>query len=190
MTDDTGTTARRQPMPWGWLAPSLLLLGAMAAWGAVRYPHLPGRVPLHIGPGGVDDWTAKNPATALLPLIVYAGLTLVVVACAAGVARVTPQDAVERPADRWARAAEASSGRPASAASVRRLVRALLAMNGVFGLAFLPMCWVHWRGTVTTDVPGWILPGILAAFVVALVPLGVAWWRDAEERRTAPAPPP
>ncbi|MGP4112881.1 DUF1648 domain-containing protein [Streptomyces sp. 4N509B] len=180
----SGTTAWRVGRPWVWLAPSLLLLAAMTAWGVVRYPELPERVPEHIGVDGVDAWADKSVGSVFLPVFVYALVTVVVVACAVGAARVTPLDELPEPepGERWAKATSTTNGRPASAASARRLVRALLAMNVAFGLAFLPLCWTQWRTTQTPDVPGWILPVTLVAFLVSLAPLGVAWWRDAEER--------
>ncbi|MEO3839738.1 DUF1648 domain-containing protein [Streptomyces sp. B22F1] len=167
--------------------PSLVLLGAMVVWGTVRYPQLPDRVPEHIGPGGVDAWTDKSVGTVFLPVFVYAAVTVVVVACAVGAARVTPLDEMPQPRDRWGRAASVMGSRPATAASAQRLIRALGMMNAVLGAAFLPPCWVQFRATQTAGVPGWVLPVTLAVLLASLLPLGVVWWRDAQERKAAQA---
>ncbi|MEO3749162.1 DUF1648 domain-containing protein [Streptomyces sp. B6B3] len=180
----TRAVDERGRTPWAWLAPNLSLLGAMAVWGVARYPNLPDRVPQHVGPEGVDAWTDRSVGSAFLPVFVFAGLTVIFVACAAGAARVTPLDALPEPSDAWGRAAAATRGRPATAASARRLARALLMANIGFGVALLPLCWLQWRGTATTDVPGWILPVTLGVFLASLTPLALAWWRDARQRPT------
>ncbi|WP_206337698.1 DUF1648 domain-containing protein [Streptomyces sp. WAC 06738] len=183
MATDTTTAAGRQAFPWGWLVPSAVVLGAMTVWGVLRYPEVPGRVPQHIGPGGVDAWTDKSVWTVFLPVFVYAGLTLVLVACAAAAARTTPLDALPEPRDPWARAGGSMVNRPATAASAHRLARALLLLNAGLGLGFLPPCWTQWRTTQTAAVPGWILPVTIAAFVLSLVPLLLAWRYDARAKR-------
>lgn len=185
MTSRT-TTGRREPL-WSWLTPSLLLLITMAVWGAVRYPELPDRVPLHIGPDGVDAWTARTVWAAFVPVFVYAGISVVLGGCAFLSARITPLDEMRVPRDRWARAAGAMTNRPASAASARRSARALLIMNALAGIALMPLCWLQWRTLETAEVPAWLLPGTLALFLLGLVPIGAAWWRDAAEKRTARA---
>lgn len=177
------TAAGRRAFPWAWLAPSAVLLGAMAVWGAVRYPDVPGRVPQHIGPGGVDAWTDKDVWTVFVPVFVYAGLTLVLVACAAAAARTTPLDALPEPRDPWGKAATSLTNRPATAASAGRLVRALLMLNAGFGLGFLPLCWTQWRTAQTAAVPGWILPVTITALVLSMVPLALACRYDMRAKR-------
>ncbi|MFI9461036.1 DUF1648 domain-containing protein [Streptomyces xiamenensis] len=171
---------------WWWLAPSLLLLGGMLAWGLLRYPEIPDRVPQHIGPGGVDAWAGKSVGSVFLPVFLYAGLTAVMAGCAAAVVRSTPLDAMPAPQDRWARASATTSGRPATAASARQLARALLMANALLGVALLPLCWVQWRTVQTTEVAAWTWMLALVAFLLSLVPPGLAWWSDARERKTAP----
>lgn len=179
------------PLPrgplWSWLTPSLLLLGAMTAWGTVRYPDLPGRVPLHMGPEGVDAWTAKTVGTAFVPVFVYAGLTLVLGGCAALANRITPRDRMPEPGNRRSGAATALTNRPASAASARRTARSLLVMNALFGAGLLPLCWVQWRSPETAAVPAWVMPCTLALFLLGLVPVGVAAVQDMTEKRAAQA---
>lgn len=163
--------------------PSLLTLGAMAVWGAVRYPELPDRVPLHIGPDGVDAWTGKTFWSVFVPVLTYAGITLVVVGCAALTARITPLDEMPEPRD--GRPAGGLSSRPASAVSARRTARSLLVLNAGLGVGLVPLCWVQWRTSETADVPVWLLAVTPALFLLALVPVGVAWWRDTADKRTA-----
>ncbi|WP_432052275.1 DUF1648 domain-containing protein [Streptomyces xiamenensis] len=171
---------------WWWLVPSLLLLGGMLVWGLLRYPEIPGRVPRHIGPGGVDAWAGKSVGSVFLPVFLYAGLTAVTVGCAAAVVRSTPLDAMPAPRDRWARASATTSGRPATAASARQLARALLMTNALLGAALLPLCWVQWRTVQTTQVANWTWIVALVVFLLSLVPPGLAWWSDARERKTLP----
>lgn len=182
MRADTG----RRGGTWWWLVPSLLLFGGMLVWGLLRYPEIPGRVPQHVGPGGVDAWSDKSVGSVFLPVFLYAGLTAVMAGCAAAVVRSTPLDALPAPRDQWARAAATTSGRPATAASARQLARALLMTNALLGVALLPLCWVQWRTVQTTEVAAWTWMLALVAFLLSLVPLGLAWWSDARERKTAP----
>ncbi|WP_052708591.1 DUF1648 domain-containing protein [Streptomyces sp. WMMB 714] len=178
-----GTRDGRSGAVWVWLAPSLLLLCGMAAWGALRYPYLPGRVPSHVGPGGVDAWTDKTLWAAFVPVLVYAGLTAALAGSAALSARITPLDEMSRPEGRRSAVANSLTNRPASAASARRTARALLMMNALYGVALVPLCWVQWRTAETAAIPGWVLPTSLALFVLGLVPLGDAWRRDAAEKK-------
>lgn len=168
---------------WSWLAPSLILLGAMAVWGVLRYPDLPDRVPQHIGPDGVDAWTATTVGTAFIPVFVYAGLTVVLAGSAVLSARITPRDEMPAPAERAGGAAAALINRPASAASARRTARSLLIMNALFGVGLVPLCWLQWRTPETAAVPAWVMPGTLALFLVGLVPVGAACVRDMSEKR-------
>lgn len=84
--------------PWLWLVPSLVLLVAMGAWGAVRYPQLPELIPQHIGLGGVDAWTSKSIGSAFLPVFLHLGLTVLFAGIAFGVVRTAPEE--ELPSDR------------------------------------------------------------------------------------------
>ncbi|MFD7512337.1 DUF1648 domain-containing protein [Streptomyces sp. NPDC059853] len=178
----TGTGERPGRGPWGWLLPGLLLLGAMTVWGLLRYPELPDRIPQHIGPGGVDAWTDKGVGMAFLPVFLYAGTTALTAGCAFTLTRATPLDAMPASADRWARAAATMNGRPATAASARRMAAALLMTNLLLGVALLPLCWLQWRAEQSAAVPSWVWVATVAAFLASLVPTVRAWWADARER--------
>lgn len=168
---------------WPWLVPGVLLLAAMTVWGALRYPDLPDRVPLHIGPDGVDAWTQRSVATAFVPVLVYAGVTVLTAAAALLTTRLTPLE--ELPGSDGARSGTAQmlTNRPASAASARRTARALLQMNALFGVAFVPLCHLQWRTAEVAAVPAWTLPTTLAVFALAFVPLGAAWKQENAEKR-------
>ncbi|UCM91432.1 DUF1648 domain-containing protein [Streptomyces marincola] len=183
-----GAEAERR-LPWGWLAPSVLLLCGMAVWGVLRYQDLPDRVPQHIGPGGVDAWADKTVLSAFIPVWVYAGLTLALAGCVALTARTTPRDELPESADRWSAAMAAMSNRPASRASARRLAKALLQTNAVLGVALLPLAWLQWRGVEATDVPGWVLPVTLGLILLSTAPVAVARWHDHGERKRSAAGP-
>lgn len=174
----------RRAFPWAWLVPSLLLLGGMTVWAVVRYPSLPDEVPRHIGPGGVDAWTAKSVPAVFLPVGIYAVVTVLVVAGAVAMARVTPLDELPPQDNPWQRAAATMSNRPATAAAAQRMARALLTMNALLGAGFLPPLWVQLRTERTAEVPWWVNAAMLVLFLASLVPVGVAWWRDASARRS------
>ncbi|WP_062212159.1 DUF1648 domain-containing protein [Streptomyces sp. NBRC 109706] len=170
---------------WWWLAPSLLLVAGLTVWGVARYPHLPDRIPQHIGAGGVDDWADKSVLVAFLPVYVYALLTAVMVGATVAMLRTTPADQLPEAENRWARAVAATSNRPASAASARRAATALLAGNALMGIAFIPMAHVQWRGSETAHVPGWMFAATLVPLLGGVAPVVVAALRDAAEKRTA-----
>ncbi|GAA2372524.1 DUF1648 domain-containing protein [Streptomyces carpaticus] len=178
----TGTGERPAGSPWWWLLPGLLLLGVMTAWGLLRYPELPDRIPQHIGPGGVDAWTDKNVGMAFLPVFLYAGLIAITAGCAFAVTRTTPLDEMPAPSDRWAMAAASMNGRPATAASARRVAGALLMTNALLGVALLPLCWIQWRADQTAAVPAWTWILAVTAFLLSMVPTTRAWWADARVR--------
>ncbi|UED83899.1 DUF1648 domain-containing protein [Streptomyces profundus] len=170
---------------WWLLVPSLSLLLALTVWGVARYPRLPDRIPQHIGPGGVDAWTDKSVLVAFLPVYVYALLTALMVIAAVAMLRTTPADQLPEQENRWARAANAMSNRPASAASARRGAVALLIGNALMGIAFIPMAHVQWRGTETSHVPGWMFAAVLVPLAGGIAPLVIATLRDSAEKRRA-----
>ncbi|WP_348772206.1 DUF1648 domain-containing protein [Streptomyces sp. RPA4-5] len=73
-----------------WLLPNFVLLAALTTWGIARYPHLPSRIPEHIGIAGVDSWTGRSIGSVFLPVFVYIGVTVLLTACAELTLRVTP----------------------------------------------------------------------------------------------------
>ncbi|NLU72227.1 DUF1648 domain-containing protein [Streptomyces sp. HNM0575] len=149
-----------------WLLPSIVLLATLVTWGAVRYPHLPDRIPKHIGVHGVDAWAARSVGSAFVLVFVYVGVTVLVTACAELTLRLTPRN--EMPHGHAARVAGVpfqTLNRPGSRASARRSARALLVLNACVGVSFLVGCAVLWRSTPDPDVPGWMF----AALVVPLV---------------------
>ncbi len=122
-----------------WLLPSVVLLIALAVWGIVRYPRLPDRIPQHIGIGGVDAWTDRSVGVAFLLVFVYAGVTVLMTACAELTLRVTPRSELPELPDEAASFAigPVSSGflnRPASRAGAHRIARALLLLNACVGI--------------------------------------------------------
>ncbi|WP_081722380.1 DUF1648 domain-containing protein [Saccharopolyspora rectivirgula] len=163
--------------PWLWLVPSLVLLVAMGAWGAVRYPQLPELIPQHIGLGGVDAWTSKSIGSAFLPVFLHLGLTVLFAGIAFGVVRTAPEE--ELPSDRPPSAIK----RPATRASAARLAKAVLACTAGLGVGLLPLCAVQWRTAPSPETPWWLLPLVLVCFFGALVPLFVAAQRDRVEKR-------
>ncbi|MGW8378275.1 DUF1648 domain-containing protein [Streptomyces sp. ODS28] len=165
-----------------WLLPSFGLLAAMAAWGAVRYPRLPDRIPGHFGLTGVDAWTDRSVGSAFVMVFLYAGLTLVMAGSAELSLRLTPRDELAArggaPFALHGPASTASSlvNRPASRVAARRIARSLLVMNLCFGVAFLAGGASTWYTAPGQQVPWWLtattfamlLFGIAHVLVVAL----------------------
>ncbi|GAA2074818.1 hypothetical protein GCM10009801_29040 [Streptomyces albiaxialis] len=170
--------------PWVWLAASVSLLAGMAAWGAAAYPHLPDRIPQHIGTGGVDAWTDKSVGAAFTLVFVYAGVTALLAATAALLLRATP--AAELPAGepRFAVTSAAVGKRPATRASARRGAVSLLVLNFAIGLSFVVGNIVQWRTSTTSEVPWWFFLGMLVPIAGGtLLTLAVAWQDRGEKRR-------
>ncbi|MEU6961270.1 DUF1648 domain-containing protein [Streptomyces chrestomyceticus] len=152
-----------------WLLPHTLLLVVMTVWGALRYPHLPGRIPKHIAGGGVDAWTDKSVGSAFLLVFVYVGVTVLMVGSAELTLRQTPRD---EPANAdvtpfaAARATSSLMNRPSSRASARRLARALLLLNTCIGISLLTGCGVFWRSSPDPNLPAWLFPAMILPFLV------------------------
>jgi uncharacterized membrane protein len=75
-----------------WLLPNAAVLAVLAIWGSLRYPCLPDRIPQHIGAQGVGAWTDRSIGSAFVLVFVYAGVTVLLLACAELMLRVTPRD--------------------------------------------------------------------------------------------------
>ncbi|MFC9220306.1 DUF1648 domain-containing protein [Streptomyces hygroscopicus] len=152
-----------------WLLPNAVLLVALSIWGALRYPHLPGRIPKHIGVDGVDAWTDRSIGSAFVLVFVYAGMTVLMAGCAELTLWLTPRDELSN-ADAapfaGARAASSLLNRPGSRASARRIARALLLLDTCIGMSFLAGCAVLWRSTPDPNVPGWLLVAMLLPLLV------------------------
>lgn len=146
-----------------WLLPNVLLLVALSTWGALRYPHLPGRIPKHIGADGIDAWTDKTIGSAFVLVFVYAGVTVLMAGSAELTLRLTPRDELSNvTATPFATARATSSllNRPGSRISARRIARALLLLNTCIGTSFLAGCGMLWRSTPNPSVPAWLLPAM------------------------------
>ncbi|WP_030906438.1 DUF1648 domain-containing protein [Streptomyces sp. NRRL F-5126] len=163
-----------------WLIPSGALLIALAVWGVMRYPHLPDRIPQHIGGGGVDAWTGRSVAGAFALVFVYAGVTALLVGCAEWVLRATPR--TRAPAARAGTSSYASypssTHRPRSRTSARRVARSLLVLNACVGVSFFAGCALIWRSSPDPHVPGWLAPAVIVPIVAGTACTVVAALRD------------
>ncbi|MEU1148362.1 DUF1648 domain-containing protein [Streptomyces sp. NPDC005863] len=142
-----------------WLFPNAVLLVGLALWGTLRYPHLPGRIPKHIGVDGVDAWADRSIGSAFVLVFVYAGATMLMAGCAELTLRVTPRDEMSSANAAPFAAAQAASSmlnRPGSRSSARRIARALLLFNTCIGISFLAGCEVLWRSTPDAHVLPWV----------------------------------
>lgn len=150
-----------------WLLPNAALLLAMTIWGALRYPHLPGRIPKHVGDGGVDAWTDKSIGSAFLLVFVYVGVTVLMAGSAELTLRQTPRDELANTDATPFAAARVTSltNRPGSRASARRLARTLLLLNTCTGISLLVGCGILWRATPDPNLPAWLLPAMILPFL-------------------------
>ncbi|MFF9063278.1 DUF1648 domain-containing protein [Streptomyces sp. NPDC014882] len=146
-----------------WLLPNVVLLAAMGVWGAMRYSHLPERIPKHIGTDGVDAWTDRSIGSAFVLVFVYAGMTVLTTAGAELALRTTPRDELPDTGEASFAAGMSSSllDRPGSRASAHRIARALLLFDMLIGVSLLMGCGILWRSTPDRDVPPWLLAAML-----------------------------
>ncbi|MEZ3178736.1 DUF1648 domain-containing protein [Streptomyces pimonensis] len=151
-----------------WLLPNVVILAVMWAWGVLRYPHLPERIPKHIGVDGVDAWTDRSIGSAFVLVFVYTGMTVLMTCCAELALRMTPRDELPGPGKPPFAAGTPSSllDRPGSRASAQRIVRALLSFSTLIGLTLLTGCGILWRSTPDPDVSGWLLAAMTVPLLV------------------------
>lgn len=149
-----------------WLLPNAALLAGLLVWGIVRYPHLPSRIPQHIGSEGVDAWTDRSVGSAFGLVFLYIGVTVLLTACAEQTLRVTPSAELPDGAAPFGNAlVRASLNRPRTRASALWAARALLALNACIGIALLIACAVMWRSVLEREIPGWLFPAMIAPIV-------------------------
>ncbi|MFB6438826.1 DUF1648 domain-containing protein [Streptomyces sp. NPDC056411] len=167
-----------------WLLPNAVLLAALIVWGIARYPHLPGRLPAHIGSGGVDAWTDRSVGSAFGLVFLYLGGTVLLTACAELTLRVTPR--AELPDTGAASFATGLAGatlnRPRTRASALRCARSTLLLNSCLGVSMLVGCGVMWRSAPDPRVPGWSFAALVTPMVIGTALMVAAAVSD---RRTA-----
>lgn len=150
-----------------WLLPNAVLLAALSLWGVVRYPHLPDRIPQHIGIGGVDAWTDRSVGSAFVLVFVFIGVTGLLTACAELTLRVTPHSELSDRAASFAPALVRSSlNRPRTRASALWMARALLVLNTCTGISLMIGCGVLWRSAPEQEVPGWLFTAMIVPILV------------------------
>ncbi|WP_336048130.1 DUF1648 domain-containing protein [Streptomyces sp. CA2R101] len=167
-----------------WLLPNAALLTALAVWGIVRYPHLPDRIPQHIGTDGVDAWTSRSVGSAFLLVFVHLGATVLLTACAELTLRVTPSAELPDSAAPFGNGLVRSSlNRPRTRASALRTARALLTFNACVGVSLMIGCAVLWRSAPEPEVSGWLFTAMIVPILVGTALTVVSAVRD----RRAPA---
>ncbi|MFG2395806.1 DUF1648 domain-containing protein [Streptomyces lydicus] len=155
-----------------WLLPNAALLATLALRGIVRYPHLPARIPQHIGSDGVDAWTDRSIGSAFALVFVYVGVTVLLTAAA---------ELSEEAAPFGNGLVRSSLNRPRTRASALRTARALLVLNACSGVSLLIGSGVLWRSTADPEVPGWMFPAMLLPLLAGIALTVLAAVRD---RRT------
>ncbi|MFE6686318.1 DUF1648 domain-containing protein [Streptomyces sp. NPDC057743] len=166
-----------------WLLPNAALLAVLTLWGVLRYPHLPNRIPRHIGLDGVDAWTERSIGSAFVLVFVYLGVTVLLTACAELTLRVTPQDELPKDAASFGNGlAGASLNRPRTRASALRAARALLVLNASLGISLLVGCGVLWRSSADQEVSAWLFAAMLLPLLAGT---GVTVAAALHDRRTS-----
>ncbi|MGW8973819.1 DUF1648 domain-containing protein [Streptomyces platensis] len=167
-----------------WLLPNAALLTALSVWGIIRYPHLPSRIPEHIGTDGVDAWTNRSIGSAFGLVFVHIGATVLLTACAELTLRVTPSaELPDNVAPFGNGLVRSSLNRPRTRASALWTARALLTLNACVGMSLLTGCAVLWRSAPEPEVSGWLFTAMIAP-ILAGTALTVA---SAVRDRRAPA---
>lgn len=162
-----------------WLLPNAVLLVALTLWGIVSYPHLPSRIPQHIGTDGVDAWTDRSIGSAFLLVFVYLGVTVLLIACAELTLRVTPHAELPKETTPFGNGLVRSSlNRPRTRASALRTARALLVLDGCTGISLAIGCGVMWRSTADQEVPGWLFAAVVLPLFAGTALTVVAAVRD------------
>ncbi|MDI2129109.1 DUF5808 domain-containing protein [Yinghuangia seranimata] len=170
---DTSLRTSRQPFPWLWALPSVLLTAATAAIGAARYDDMPQRLPMYFGfDGTAVGFADKSVGVAFVPVFGQVALTALITATVWAVLRGR---------------ADLDPARPvASAAGHRRYVArmgaALLVLAAALDLSMLLAALRIWDGA--GEIPP-VLP--LAPVAFGLAVLVVAAARTAQDSGPAAA---
>ncbi|MGP3978321.1 DUF1648 domain-containing protein [Streptomyces sp. 8N114] len=158
-----GRAADGQDFPWLWLLPGLLVLVGLLLWGIVVYPHLPAKVPQHIGGDGIDRYADKSVGTVFIPVFVHAGTLALLAGTAFATLRITPMSEL-RPGQQ----VSSLVNRPKTPEGARRGARAQLVLACCVGLTLAVTCTVMW--STSPQEKGEQLTGTL---VLALLPLAL-----------------
>ncbi|GAB7035446.1 DUF1648 domain-containing protein [Streptomyces sp. NPDC021749] len=162
-----------------WLLPNAALIVALTLWGVVRYPHLPSRIPQHVGVDGVDAWTDRSIGSAFVLVFVYVGATVLLTACAELTLRVTPQAELPKEAAPFSNGLVRSSlNRPRTRASALRTARALCVLNACTGISLSIGSGVLWRSTADREVSGWLFAAMVLPLLAGTGVTVVASVRD------------
>jgi uncharacterized membrane protein len=180
VTDEGARPAANSGYPWLWLLPGLLVLAGLILWGIAVYPHLPARIPRHMGGNGIDAYWDKSIGTVFLPVIVQAGVLALLAGTAYGTLRVTPTS--ELPPGR---AVSSLVNRPKTREAARRGARAQLFLAFCLGLTMAAVCTVMWSPTPPAEgepLTGKLLLALLPLALGTLATLTVAF----RDRRKTP----
>jgi uncharacterized membrane protein len=161
VTADTTWRTEPERFPVLWLLPALAVIAATVVIGAVRYPHLPARLPVHFtASGGVDRYADKSVWTAFVLVAVQIFVTTLIAGLLALTYRSRPEVDAAGSAQRYRRFLYAMS-------------RAALAMAALIDVSMLLVSLHLWQVYQTSDatvalaaVPP--LLGVVAVLAVSL----------------------
>ena len=161
-----------EPFPWSWSLPAVVVTAATAGLGALRYPDLPARIPVHFAHGVADRTVPSTIGNAFLPVGAQIFITAVLAATAALALVATRTSPAAKPSPTkqspgQSSPAQSSSGQSSPAGGV--LARALLFLAACFDLALFFVAAPIWRGD--SSLGRGPTAGIIAAIMVGLLGL-------------------
>lgn len=146
--------------PWGWLAPSAVVVAATAALGLAAWPGLPAEIAVHFDESGTPDRYALTTAlTAFTPVLVQLLLTLLVAGCVAL--------SLHSPATIDPAAPEESARHQRD--TRRRMLRAVLLLAAFADLSLLVIARRTWQGGTLTGSGAVLAAGFFAAGLLVLL---------------------
>ncbi|MDA2804276.1 DUF1648 domain-containing protein [Nocardiopsis suaedae] len=159
------------PYPKVYLAPALVLLLGQVIVGAAVYPRLPGELPVHFsGPGTVTATAATGPLTALGPVLVGAGVLLLLAFSAALVLRTVPEDRLVDFPDADRTPLSAFVNRPADRADAVTGARSVLLTAGIVQGVFALVCAAVWFPE-RVGASAWFFPAVLVLCAASVLPV-------------------
>ncbi|WP_017625501.1 DUF1648 domain-containing protein, partial [Nocardiopsis chromatogenes] len=159
------------PFPKLFLAPAALLLLGQVVVGAAVYPRLPGELPVHFsGPGTITATAATGPLTAFGPVLVGAGVLLLLAFSAVLVLRTVPKDRLADFPDADRTPLAALVDRPADRADAVTGARSVLLTAGIVQGVFALVCAAVWFPE-RVGASAWFFPAVLVLCLASALPV-------------------
>lgn len=162
------------PYPKAYLAPAVALLSGQVIVGAAVYPRLPEELPMHFsGPGTITATAATGPLTAFGPVLVGAGVLLLLAFSAVLVLRTVPEDRLADFPDVERAATAAMVNRPADRDDAVVGAKSVLVTAGVVQAVFALVCAAVWF-PARVGASAWFFPAVLVLCLASALPVILA----------------